>query len=318
MKKSQEWRSEMRWLGLFLILLLNSGCVLANPAKTKFTVRVLNAETDEIITNAAVLCHFTQKRDPWGNGTGKSTRVKQVVDANGETTIENKTIQKGTGATAFADGFYTDSAGLKFTGKNTALNRWEPWNPTIEVKMRPKKNPVPMINKRVESSKIPVWEKDLGFDLEKGDWVDPYGIGTQSDFFVNMVRRFEHSGDYDAVATIRFPNEGDGIQRYEVPDEFQSSSFKFPYKAPLDGYQDKLILERHATLRKTECNFNPKTDLYIFRVRTELDADGNVVSACYGRTTGRIEIGWGEVFDFSYFFNTNSQSRSLESDEKPY
>ncbi|QBG49019.1 hypothetical protein EGM51_17025 [Verrucomicrobia bacterium S94] len=309
----------MKWIFLFLSLII-SGCVSATVPASKFTVHVTDVETGLPVTNAVVETVFEHFYDPWGNKASKIDRRKKQVNREGIICFSGKEQEPGIGCSVDADGYYGDWGGIEgqYMKKNLVLNRWEPWNPTIEVKMRPKKNPVPMINKRVESSKIPVWEKDLGFDLEKGDWVDPYGIGTQSDFFVNMVRRFEHSGDYDAVATIRFPNEGDGIQRYEVPDEFQSSSFKFPYKAPLDGYQDKLILERHATLRKTECNFNPKTDLYIFRVRTELDADGNVVSACYGRTTGRIEIGWGEVFDFSYFFNTNSQSRSLESDEKPY
>ncbi len=210
------------------------------------------------------------------------------------------------------EGYYWQTAQLNFKKRNSVLNRWEPWNPTIEVKVRPKKNPVPMVKKRIESLKIPVWDKSVGFDLGVGDWVAPCGKGIHSDFFVDMHRRFEHSSDYDAVAKITFPNDGDGIQLYKVPEDFQTSSFKFPYEAPSDNFQERLILERHATLRATKCSFNPEKDMYIFRVRTQKDEDGEIVSACYGRIDRRIEIGWGEVFDFGYHFNLVPNERSLE------
>jgi hypothetical protein len=307
----------MKTLVCLLMGMLGSSCALAQPAASKFTVRVLDAETGLPVTNAVVESTFELDYDPWGNRPDKVDERKETVDKNGEVTFTGNTIQRGGGGRVFADGYYWGGGGVEYTGKNIALNRWEPWNPTIEVKMRPIKNPQPLIQKRIESLKIPAWDKPLGFDMEQGDWVAPYGKGRQSDFFVNMSRRFEHSSDYDAVGTISFPNDGDGIQLYTMPEEFRNSAYKFPYEALLEGYQDRLVLERHATLRETKCSFDPKTDKYIFRVRTKKDDDGSIVSANYG-CMGRIEIGWGEVFDASYWFNPDPQSRSLESNKKPY
>jgi len=286
---------------LVIIAVLMAGCVMAEPRK-KITFHVMDEESGVPLTNAQVTVF------------NKGWHVRQV-DANGHCTFEGSSaVGKSFGWTGHTEleGYYKDSSGLEYSKLNHVLNRWEPWNPTIEVKLRQKKNPVPMVVKRVESLKILVWDKAIGFDLESGDWVAPHGKGTRIDFFVDMHRRFNHSSDFDAVANITFPNEGDGIQLYKMPDEYKSSSFKFPYEAPVGNYQDKLVLERHATLRTTKCSFDPKKDKYIFRVRTKKDEDGNVVSACYGRIDRRIEIGWGEVFDFGYHFNPIPNERSLE------
>jgi len=301
----------MRVISVLLIGALSSGCVSGDPAASKFTVRVIDAETGLPVTNAMVQTIFEHQYDSWGNKPSIVDRRNDPVDSNGEVVFEGRCIHGGAGGAASAEDYYSAHEG-RSSKKNILLNRWEPWNPTIEVKMRPKKNPVPMIVKRIESLKIPAWDQPVGFDLEKADWVEPHGKGTQADFFVNMHRRFEHSSDYDAIARITFPNEGDGIQLYEIPEEFKNSSYQFPYEAPMEGFQDTLVLERHATLRKTECSFNPDKDMYMFRVRTKMDEQGKLVSACYGRVDRRIEIGWGEVFDFEYHFNPVLNERSLE------
>ena len=289
----------MKYL-LNLIIMLNAGCVMAgSPPKQKVTFHVTDVETSKVLTNATV----TVFNDTWET---------KKVDLNGFCTFTGKGISFGWKGTGKHVGYYDDMSGVTYKKLNKILNRWEPWNATVEIKLRPIKNPVPMVHKRIESLKIPVWNKLIGFDLELGDWVAPYGKGKKTDLFVNMHRRFVNSSDYDAIGKISFPNKEDGIQLYKIQKKYDKSVFKFPYIAPTNGYQNILTLERHATLRKTICSFDPKKDLYIFRIRTQIDKKGNITSACYGRITKRIEIAWGDVFDFEYLFNTNSTSRSLE------
>ena len=36
--------------------------------------------------------------------------------------------------------------------------------------------------KNTSHMKIPVFERPIGFVLQKGDWVAPYGIGATNDF----------------------------------------------------------------------------------------------------------------------------------------
>jgi len=284
------------------------GC--ASLPSAKVTLNVVDQSTGLSLSNATAKTTFLLKSS-W-NDPDKYQEVEEITDDFGKCTLTGNDLDHYFNVRIFSEGYYESQFRVEATKVNRILNRWEPWNPTIEVKMRPKKNPVPMIQKRIESLKIPAWDQPLGFDLELGDWIDPHGKGKQADFFVNMYRRFEHSSDYDAVATITFPNAGDGILLYTTPEEFQGSSYQFPYEAPMEGYQDTLVLERHATLHATDCSFNPDTDLYIFRVRTKKDNEGKIVSACYGRIDRRIEIGWGEVFDFEYHFNPVANERSLE------
>lgn len=295
------------FLGLIVLHPL-IGC--ASSPSAKVTLDVVDQKTGLALSNASARTSFLLNSS-WSQPE-QYQEVEEVTDGIGKCTLTGNDLDHYFNVRVFADGYYESQVRVESTKINRVLNRWEPWNPTIEVKMRPKKNPVPMIVKRIESLKIPAWDQPVGFDLEKADWVEPHGKGTQADFFVNMHRRFEHSSDYDAIARITFPNDGDGIQLYEIPEEFKNSSYQFPYEAPMEGFQDILVLERHATLRKTECSFNPDKDMYMFRVRTKMDEQGKLVSACYGRVDRRIEIGWGEVFDFEYHFNPVLNERSLE------
>jgi hypothetical protein len=114
-----------------------------------------------------------------------------------------------------------------------------------------------------------------------------------------------------------FSNPLDGIQEYLPPEDLQSS-FIFPYIAPTNGYKKSLyqynINKPYESARTTQKeNVN-----YIFRVRTETDADGNIVSACYGRIGGELRISRKGQLQFTYWFNLDPHSRSLESDKKPY
>ncbi|MEE9369479.1 MAG: hypothetical protein V3V05_11555 [Pontiella sp.] len=290
----------MKYCVLFISIILAASCASAEPRK-KTTFHVTDAEIGVALTNAQVTVY------------NKGWDTKKV-DENGICVFEgfsSPSKSMGWAGHTELDGYYKNSSKVRYTEVNRILNRWEPWNSIVEVKLRKIKKPLPMVAKRIESLDILEWNKPVGFDLEKADWIAPHGKGHRSDFYVNMYRRFEHSGDFDAVATITFPNDGDGIQLYRVPAAYTSSSYKFPYEAPTDAYQSKFVLECHATLRETKASFDRKTDRYIFRVRTEKDKEGNIISACYGRIGG-IEIGWGDVLDFSYYFNPVPNECSLE------
>jgi len=296
----------MKLSGILLVGLLTSGCVLANPPETKFTVRVLDAETELPVTNATVWTTFTQKRDSWGTGEGKFNQVKLSVDQNGEVEIKGYQgkVERGASARAFADGYYTEGKGFKFTGKNMLHNRWKPWNPTIEIKMRKKKNPVSMTYKRQKWSVVPEFGKPVGYDLEIGDWMAPHGKGKTKDFLFVMNLDRKSMADAEASYTLTFSNPLDGIQEY-LPPEGLRSSFIFPYVAPTNGYGKSLYQHDINTPYGPPETTEKENINYIFRVRTKTDEDGNIVSACYGRIKGELKISRKGQVEFSYCFNPN-------------
>jgi hypothetical protein len=157
--------------------------------------------------------------------------------------------------------------------------------------------------------------------MEIADWTTPYGKGKFADMTLHIKRRFVSPKDYNVIATLTFPNEGDGIQEYYF-DENDKSEFKWPYVARTNGYNSTLVIEESRSTEGYKSTFfttqKPSPEKgninYLFRVRTILDEKGNIVSAHYGKIEGEIVIGWGELFNWKYWFNPDSTSRSLEED----
>jgi hypothetical protein len=296
---------------ILLSLMLNTGCALASPPSTKFSVHVTNVETGLPISNAVVRTGFTLKYDPWGNEQNEYDNRKEGVNADGLISFEGETIRDERGGTVFADGYYSQRFGMKYK-KNIALNRWEPWNPTIEVKLRPKKNPVPMVQKYIEWKPIPNIGGAVGYDLEVGDWVSPHGKGKISDLILTTSSYFqEGQKGSEARYTLSFSNEFDGIQVYRYPEDLHSS-FKWPYQAPMEGYRPTLEKFRHWDVNgmPDKSNYDEKNN-YTFRVRSRQLEDGSV-EACYGMIEGEVEyIPQGKI-RFSYWFNPVPNERSLE------
>jgi len=289
-----------RMIYLLFICSINTGCFAVKDTKKKITFHITDQETSKVVTNATVKIY------------NKGWHQKKV-DSNGFCTfIGSGPVFGWTGHTK-AFGYYNDSSGLEFEKRNKILNRWEPWNPTLEVKLRPIKNPVPMVHKYIEwNVKIPVFNKPVGFDLEVGDWVAPYGKGKVSDFVFTAYEKIT-GAKVELGYSLNFSNKLDGIQEYLI-DKKRNSSFILPHKAPEQNYDSGL--KKYLT---STGNIDVKTNLkmynndvyYIFRVRTSKDKDGNIC-ANYGYIKRELEITSKGKFKFEYWLNTNSTSRSLE------
>ena len=276
------------------------------PPSSCMTVHLLDAETGEPIEGVVCDAQFRYDKNV------ALTKKFFQSDTNGICRIEGPIDYIGTSCGLEKEGYYWQTAQLDFKGRNRVLNRWEPWNPTIEVKMRKKKNPVPMVARGVDREMIPEWDKSIGFDLERGDWVAPYGKGRVSDmiFFVQKT-----SGISGATCEISFSNKGDGIQEF-VPDQSSGSEFIFPYLAPTNNYSESMCREKVYTDEyglKFRTNAKPDAEInHLFRVRTILDDKGNVQQACYGRIKGELRVSSNGKLYFKYWFNPVPNERSLE------
>jgi len=241
--------------------------------------------------------------------------------------------------------FYYTSGG-EYLFQSIANNKWQPWNPTIKLILKPIVNPVPMLARRAElqADKFKPHEigKPVGYDLMIGDWVSPYGNGETSDFLFQYDRTLtqtvtnrsityvtgtatwknEAQNLYDNRLSLRFSNDGDGIQRVAASS---GSELRLPRVAPLDGYQElltkrvsselstntesKLGLSRHV---KTDNDYDKDAD-YFFRVRTRKDAKGTITNALYGKIYGDFSENLGSgAIRFTYYLNPEPNSRNME------
>ena len=222
------------------------------------------------------------------------------------------------------EGYY--ESGLAHSFYVTKFGMWQPWGKDLTVVMRPIVNPVPMYV-RNRYFDFPALGKEIGFDLEKADWVIPYGLGTQSDFIFKVERRYDNNGNTEAIMMLTFSHPFDGIQvvKDDGGGDFNvGSSFRLQRTAPEIGYQPKLQ-KRLSGGSYGWHNDNSGANNYIFRIRSEVDKEGKLKRAMYGKIRGDMDYnpflssvegkeGFGGV-TMNYYLNPD-YTPNLEFDPK--
>ena len=236
----------------------------------RFTVSVKD-ESGAPVSGARVVVGFTEnKTSGWGIRTKRwegVTNAEGLVVATGDTgPYVNFHVKKA--------GYYP--SGMHYEGfEKAVLGRWRPWNPTIEIVLKKKRNPVPMYAKDTGVLRMPALGEAIGYDLEVGDWVAPHGTGKQPDFIFTLVADVRGFTDYDASLSLRFSNPDDGIQLFGFRDDEQSY-YKWPFEAPMYGYVSHLDAEVHMQPGGPFRSTFVDKDNFIFRVRTVTDSEGNI------------------------------------------
>lgn len=263
-----------------------------------------------------------QVRIRFEGGSLDRDAVKGETDKDGYFSASANSSDGVIGGGVKKEGYYTSVFHQDFIIKK--FGRWQPWNKEITVVMRPIVNPVPMYV-RNRFFEIPQHDKEIGFDLMKADWVIPYGQGTHSDFIFKVDRRYKNIDDFDATLTLTFSNKYDSIQliKDDPGGDFNvGSRFRLPYAAPEADYQPKLVKKTSEGARSH--NDYSDENNYIFRVRSELDKNGKLKQAMYGKIRGDIKFapigslngkeGLGAI-GIHYYLNPD-YTRNLEFDPK--
>jgi len=279
----------------------------------KVTIKVVDND-GQPVENAKVTVRYDYAKG-FGMGWGTSSKFFDgVTDKDGYYTL-TKTAPSCWMYTVRKQGYYLSGENYEFKDKIGGLV-WLPWNPTMEIKLKKVMCRTKMYAKSINNMnaiKVPVLNETVGYDLEKGDWVAPYGMGVINDLVFIFKVRFVKNDDWDVSYKLTFSNKYDGIQEYFIPDGNQSEYY-WPYEAPEYGYQNEINWSAFyhpggwAGVHKSDYKEDRK---YIFRVRTKTDEEGNIVEASYGKIVGDIRLHGDGYLVFTYFFNPTG-SRSLE------
>ena len=188
----------------------------------------------------------------------------------------------------------------------------------FDLELKPVRDPIPMLlgGTGMNSMPLPSLTQPVGYDLEKGDWVAPWGKGVTADFVFQLTGPYTDRTKFDLTLTLTFPNPNDGIQSFEVPSD-QTSDFAFPYEAPASGYSASKAW--HWAQTPTEIKRDHSDSIrYIFRVRTELNPDGTIKHALYGYLWRDIEFYPAkETMGLSLNYGLNpTGTRNLEVDKE--
>jgi hypothetical protein len=274
------------------------------------TAKVVDEDGKPIPDAEVHISFIVNAKREWGMGTNMK---RGVSGADGMWYAEGNSAMPEVSVSAIKAGYYKSGTGFNFHTRSI-LNRWEPWNPTVEVVLKKERNPVAMYNKRTEGLKIPVFDKPVGFDLEKGDWIAPYGKGLVADLIFAFWVNDRSYKDYECGFTLTFSNTSDGIQEY-WPSKDDQSYYKWPFEAPETGYISQVSKEKEMRPDKPYRSNEKDHVSYLFRVRTQVDANGKVVSARYGKIGGEFGFDPAGSLVFNYYFNPDG-TRNLEHDEK--
>lgn len=198
--------------------------------------------------------------------------------------------------------------------------QWEPWNPTVEMVLKPILKPIPMFARKVEMLRIPEVGKPIGFDLVKSDWVAPYGKGSTPDLIFTLQKTFVNvEKPFEASLAIVFTNKSDGIQP-TIAAPHVGSELRLPRYAPEDGYETKHVKSTsRAAVNQMIVPVTKEGLNYFFRVRTRKEGE-KIVSANYGKISRDIDfdiINSDTAFlFFTYYFNPTPNDRNMEFDPR--
>lgn len=219
--------------------------------------------------------------------------------------------------TVAKNGYYQSELESMVHRRVNETKKFETFDPEFEIVLRDVRNPIPMKAKKV-STLIPTKNVPLGYDLMVGDWVDPHGEGVIPDLIFEVSGYFNSSNDTESLLKIGFQNEGDGLN--EFSSELKQSVFQSPYQVPASNYisEKSWRIIRKSDSKEAVRIYEYEPDKhYFFRIRTEVDKDGQLRSAYYGKIYGDIQFGGaasreGYFLKFTYYLNPNLLDRNIE------
>jgi len=270
--------------------------------ESRVTIRVID-QTGAPLTNAFVHVNAYTRRF-----------VEGLSDTNGCFTYTDR-VAGGISCRVYKDGYY-ETHGEIWGGPH----KWtdHPMN-TLTVTLKKIIAPSPLVFRQIEVLFIPELNVPVAFDFEVGDWIAPHGNGKRADVWMTAQNRKTSSRDYDTKVTITFSNALDGIQDFMAlrPEGvYVASDLMPPQEAPASGYTNSIVVfnsMRPGTPGTTSCVDNRN---HIFRIRTQTNEVNEVVAANVGWIRKDIDVGVGANGKvgpmFSYYYNPDSKSRSLE------
>ena len=258
---------------------------------------VVKNEQGEPLAGVEVRAYFS--------GPFASAPDKAKTDVDGRVVLRgNATLQVSVASGGDGTPWYLSGLGIIPGGIDSDKQGWNIKREGTLI-LRKKRNPTPLAVRRIELVP-PSFEKPYAYDLEIGDYVQPYGKGKTPDLvFRSVLLRNDGPMDLDYRLDVSFSNLGDGIISTE---QNLWCTLRSPhYLAPNAQYQNKWIYTR--TVKPGgggETSANPNRCFYL-RVRTKLDETGKIMSANYAKI-------YGDFPKFVYFYNPTSNDRNLEFD----
>ena len=287
----------------------------ADGAKMKMTFVVVDND------NNAVSNAWIQGGMYCDTGVSMGTEFAGYTDGSGRFTISGKT----TGRVVYSitkENFYQTSSEYDFTRKEPGYTptvnkgKWQPYGLeyTVMIKRIYAATAKPFSFGYIT---VPAFGQWMGFDLEMFDLCPPYGKGIHKDILLRYV--FDRDpivrGKTYASMEMSFtnnPHAGAYILKKDGWSDFQSC-----YVADTNNTFSIKSFKYESSRTREEIFKNedfPEDSYIVFRTRTSVDRDGNLISAHYGKIYG----GWDYPRQLHFggtLFNAIPNDPNLEDEE---
>ena len=258
---------------------------IRDGAVGKYVYRVVDDEGVPV-SNAAAHVWFKS----YGRPQDKADWIIET-DTNGMFAAEHRFNEKFS-VGIDKEGYYHTHDEVNYFGMASPIvvdGKWQPYGETRTVVLKKIKNPIRLRDPGARyRHKYPESGEWAGFDLVRGDWVSPLGNGECTDVMIRYVREPKPDGYFKSL-DISFTNRPYAGAYTMNKDSF--SEMDSVYEANTNGeYIVNLRYEFERTARGNHVISELGSGHYlVFRIRTETDDDGNLVSAHYGRIMGPLQ-----------------------------
>ena len=285
-----------------------------NGALGRYVYRVVD-DGGIPVSNASAHVWFRS----YGRPQDKADWVVQT-DTNGMFTAEHR-FNEQFSVGLDKEGYYHTHVEINYlsmTELPVKDGKWQPYGETRTVVLKRIKNPyaVKVFSGEQCHRKIPVFEQWLPFDMEQSDWLAPYGKGKYGD----VLLRFEKAGsgrvgDFAYSMEACFTNNPHAGFYCKPMDEF--SDLKTDYHADTNAnYSTRYrflidVINKHPP-KQIGCADN---SYLVFRTRTRVDENGNLVGAHYGKYCEGWSSDAKEMQFGSSCFNPVENDTNIEGDQ---
>lgn len=318
----------MKFLLVMCVVNAFAASAYALSPKVALRVRVMD-EDSRFLSEIPVACIFPDKTrlgdDDYSIVTNRTGR-DGTAQFNGRSYngwVEYGMIER--------NGYYSiDAIRTGFTNVvGIAMRKWQPYDEIHIITMQKKGDAIPLFVRNEDLG----WSCDLTtapdrkfyYDLVKGDWLLPFGKGVKADIEFRLLPRKDlgpglgPSGipgrSFRDEIILKFIGDGNGIVSMTPPP---NAVLKIR-EAPVDGYEQQCSSwsGRDSRMQRKQSEYNAKCQA--FRIRTEKNLEGKVVSALYGKVYGGFPLTY-KVLDhpsgvyFTYYLNLTPNDRNLEWD----
>lgn len=263
-----------------------------------------------------------------GDGYKDFIPIRGNTNTNGEYVVHGKCTKRIT-CQITKDGYYDSVLELVDYCYRHSLQKgkWQPYGEIRTILLKKIKNPIALKHAKPNLNPPPSQGEWWGYDIEQRKWVTSEHEGLHKDMLVKITTDSKDEiSDFKTTMEVSFTNNPYAGAYVLKKDRY--SKMKSAYNADTNAvFQTSFIFthERHPNIVEKpirhisgmkEIDTRLDADSYlVFRTRTEVDADGKLISAHYGKIYGVWEFFGGIMRAGNVQFNQNKNDTNLEDEE---